>query len=215
LMQETFDSSRTEMLQLTLSGFLQAVSAQYPERVSRATVDEVRESEAVAGEIAGVDGKATSRVDREMDAIEFNEAESGDSIHLLGMTPRDLEHLIGRLFEAMGYTVTITPTVRDPGYDVDASRVDPVRGPIRKIVQVKGYRHVVGVEAIYSLFGVMVHESATAGVLVTTSRFSRSAREFAEGKDIELIEGAELVDLIRTHLGFEASVTSGRIHPET
>ena len=54
----------------------------------------------------------------------------------------------------------------------------------------------VGVPVVRELFGVVTGENASGGILVCSGSFTRDAIEFACGKPIELVAGAELIRLI-------------------
>ena len=58
------------------------------------------------------------------------------------------------------------------------------------------------------LFGTVHNEGASKGILVTTSGYGQASFEFANGKPLELIDGANLLFLLAEHAGVEA-----RIHP--
>ncbi len=108
------------------------------------------------------------------------------------ISPREFEHLVGRLYKAMGYKVTVTQASRDGGVDVIASQYT-LWGQESVAVQCKRYEGTVGREDVQKLWGVVnADPSITQGVLVTTGKFSREARQFAEGKRLRLIDGGEL-----------------------
>ena len=56
---------------------------------------------------------------------------------------------------------------------------------------------MVGVTVVRELFGVMAARGAAGGFVVTSGRFTREAAEFASGRNVKLIEGPALMDLIR------------------
>jgi restriction system protein len=80
-----------------------------------------------------------------------------------------------------GFEVTLTPIARDGGKDIYAAKKDQL-GAFLYIVECKKYApdRPVGVSFVRSLHGVVQAENATAGVLVTTSRFTKPAQEFQE-----------------------------------
>ncbi|MFC9328483.1 restriction endonuclease [Kitasatospora sp. NPDC057015] len=128
---------------------------------------------------------------------------------LLAMDPVEFEQLIARLMEAMGMKVALTARSRDGGVDVRGIDTDPFRGG-NVIVQVKRYRDTVAPSAVRDLYGTLQHDqAATKAVLVTTSRFGPSSHQFVSGKPITLINGAELVGLLKHH-GFHEVFTSAR-----
>jgi hypothetical protein len=62
------------------------------------------------------------------------------------------------------------------------------------LVQCKAWRTwPVKVDKIRELYGVMSHEGVSEGIFLTTSTFTRDAVEFARGKNIALIDGADLL----------------------
>ncbi|MFJ9608888.1 restriction endonuclease [Kitasatospora sp. NPDC101176] len=118
---------------------------------------------------------------------------------LLAMDPVEFERLIARLMEAMGMKVELTARSRDGGVDVRGLDTDPFRGG-NVIVQVKRYRDTVAPTAVRDLYGTLQHDgAATKAVLVTTSRFGPSSHQFVAGKPVTLINGAELVGLLKHH----------------
>jgi restriction system protein len=56
---------------------------------------------------------------------------------------------------------------------------------------------VVPVSAVRDLYGTMISEGATKGILVTTSHYGRDSLEFAKDKPITLIDGARLVYMLQ------------------
>jgi HJR/Mrr/RecB family endonuclease len=92
---------------------------------------------------------------------------------------RKFERLIAELLERQGLEVRITPRVRDGGRDILAFLKTPV-GEHLYLVECKRYRadRPVGVALVRSLYGVVQAERATAGLLVTTSRFTSGALSY-------------------------------------
>ncbi|PBC69713.1 TerD domain-containing protein [Streptomyces sp. TLI_235] len=128
---------------------------------------------------------------------------------LLAMDPVEFEQLIARLMEAMGMKVELTARSRDGGVDVRGIDTDPFRGG-HVIVQVKRYRDTVTPSAVRDLYGTLQHDpAATKAVLVTTSKFGPSSHQFVAGKPITLINGAELVGLLKHH-GFHEVFAAAR-----
>ncbi|MGH8791035.1 MAG: restriction endonuclease [Stackebrandtia sp.] len=120
---------------------------------------------------------------------------------LIEMDPFKFEHLVKQLFEAhermQGFT---TVGSRDDGIDAVVTNTDPVVGGLC-VIQAKRYKKVVPADAVRSLAGAMEDKRAGAGILVTTSWFGSSTRDFAKRHGrIRLIEGAELKHLIEKYL---------------
>ncbi|MBW8002332.1 MAG: restriction endonuclease [Planctomycetes bacterium] len=95
--------------------------------------------------------------------------------------PRKFEELVAELLSREGLEVHLTPETRDGGRDVLAFHQTPV-GRLLYLVECK--RHLrtrpVGIAVVQRLYGVVAQERATAGLVVTTSRFSKEALTFAE-----------------------------------
>lgn len=120
------------------------------------------------------------------------------------LTGEEFESLIGELLTKMGYGVETTKKTGDGGIDLIVYNQQPIVGG-KYIVQCKRYApdNHVGVVPVRELFGVMHAENANKGIVITTSYFTRQAKEFAEDKArglIELIDRDRLVGLIGEHL---------------
>jgi restriction system protein len=95
------------------------------------------------------------------------------------LTPREFEEIVAELLARRGYDVTLTPFSRDGGKDIYAARRDDL-GSFLYVVECKAYApdQPVGVQWVRQLHGVVQAESATAGVIFSTSTFTGPAREF-------------------------------------
>lgn len=128
--------------------------------------------------------------------------------NLAAMHWEDFEHLIREIFEkefsSNGGEVKVTRASKDGGVDAVIFDPDPLRGG-KIIVQAKRYTNIVGVAAVRDLYGTIVNEGATKGILVTTSDFGSDSVEFAKGKPISLLNGSHLLHLLRKH-GYSARI---------
>jgi len=120
---------------------------------------------------------------------------------LFSLKPIDFEHLAESLYVVMGYLTEMTKPSHDGGRDIIATKNEP--GKKEKIlIQCKRWQNVVGVEDVRALLGVVTHEKATKGTLITTSHFSPDANTFAnENPSIELISFKPLQYLLSEHFG--------------
>ncbi|GGG25410.1 restriction endonuclease [Paenibacillus abyssi] len=122
--------------------------------------------------------------------------------NLAAMNWEDFEHLIRQLFEkeflSNGGEVRVTQASRDGGVDVVAFDPDPIRGG-KIIIQAKRYTNTVSVSAVRDLYGTVVNEGATKGILVSTADYGPDAYEFAKGKPITLLNGSNLLHLLEKH----------------
>ncbi len=125
-------------------------------------------------------------------------------------SPTFFERVVLDVLHAMGYgarrdDLTQTGGSGDGGIDgvVSLDRL----GFEKVYVQAKRYAdgNRVGRPAIQAFFGALAGRRATKGVFITTSRYSKEAREFARtaSDSIVLINGRELADLL---IEFEVGV---------
>ena len=128
--------------------------------------------------------------------------EIDNSTNLASMHWEDFEHLIRELFEkefsCNGGEVKVTQASRDGGVDAIAFDPDPIRGG-KIVIQAKRYTNTVGVSAVRDLYGTVLNEGATKGILVTTSDYGGDSYEFAKDKPIHLMNGANLLWLLEKH----------------
>ena len=131
-----------------------------------------------------------------------------DSINIAAMDWEDFEHLVRELFEKEfsknGGEVKVTRASRDGGVDAIAFDPDPIRGG-KIVIQAKRYTNTVGVAAVRDLYGTLLNEGATKGILVTTSDYGSDAYNFAKGKPITLLNGSNLLYLLEQH-GHKAKI---------
>lgn len=131
-----------------------------------------------------------------------------DSVNLAAIDWQDFENLIREIFEkefnVNGGEVKITQASRDGGVDAVAFDPDPIRGG-KIVIQAKRYTNVVSVSAVRDLYGTVLNEGATKGILVTTSNYGNDAYSFAEGKPLTLMNGANLLYLLEKH-GYKAKI---------
>ncbi len=131
-----------------------------------------------------------------------------DSTNLAAMDWQDFENLIRDIFEKefnqSGGEVKITQASRDGGVDAIAFDPDPIRGG-KIVIQAKRYTNVVGVSAVRDLYGTVLNEGATKGILVTTANYGSDAYDFAKNKPLALMNGANLLALLEKH-GHKAKI---------
>lgn len=124
------------------------------------------------------------------------------SVNLAAMDWEDFEHLIREVFEkefsSSGGEVKVTQASRDGGVDAIAFDPDPIRGG-KIVIQAKRYTNTVGVGAVRDLYGTVLNEGATKGILVTTSDYGTDSYTFASGKPLVLLSGANLLHMLEKH----------------
>lgn len=109
------------------------------------------------------------------------------------MSWRDFELLVGEAFRMRGYTVTETGGGgADGGIDLQLTR-----GGETFLVQCKQWKaYKVSVNIVRELYGVMAAQGAAGGFVVTSGVFTADARSFAQGRNIELIDGSALKKMV-------------------
>jgi restriction system protein len=131
-----------------------------------------------------------------------------DGINLAAMDWEEFEQLIRELFEKefkqAGGEVKITQASRDGGVDAVAFDPDVIRGG-KTVIQAKRYTNTVGVSAVRDLYGTVLNEGASKGILVTTSDYGPDSYSFAKGKPLVLLNGANLLNLLAKH-GHKAKI---------
>ena len=125
-----------------------------------------------------------------------------DGFNLATMPWEDFEYFVRELFDKMfnvnGGEVKVTQASHDGGVDAIAFDDDPIRGG-KFVIQAKRYNNIVPVSAVRDLYGTMIHEGATKGILVTTSFYGKEAYDFSQDKPITLIDGHALLGLLNKY----------------
>ena len=112
-----------------------------------------------------------------------------DAAPLLKMSWQQFESLVAAYFEQQGYRVTMTSSGADGGVDAIAKRDGETF-----LIQCKQWRATqVGVSVVRELFGVMSAQGATGAFVVSAGPFTTAAVEFAEGRNIELVDANQLI----------------------
>lgn len=143
---------------------------------------------------------------------------------LQGMDDYEFEHFVGDLWARMGWKTEVSQASNDAGIDVIAEKHTPYLQ--KKIIQAKRYSDstTVGGPDIQQ-YASLRHQDpeADSAVVVTTSRFTTSARDRAEELNVKLVDGDDLVeliddldaaDLVREYIGLrsETGEPAGVVH---
>ena len=134
--------------------------------------------------------------------------ELSDTYNLAAMEWEDFEHLIREVFEKefvqYGGEVKVTRASRDHGVDAVVFDPDVIRGG-KIVIQAKRYTNTVDVSAVRDLYGTVINEGASKGILVTTADYGPDAYEFAKSKPLTLLNGSNLLHLLAKH-GHKAKI---------
>lgn len=105
---------------------------------------------------------------------------------LLSISWHEFELLVGEALRRRGYKVQDTgANGPDGGIDLVARKDGETY-----LVQCKQWRSVqVGVPVVRELYGAMAAEGAVGGFVVTSGTFTKQARDFASGRNLQLVDG--------------------------
>lgn len=108
---------------------------------------------------------------------------------LYTLPPRRFEELIASIFRQNGFSVELTPETRDGGIDIIAVQKSAITGGTLHLIECKRYspQNLVGIGVVQRMLGVVEQHSATQGLIVTTSGFSRDAHLVAERAQHRLV----------------------------
>ena len=100
---------------------------------------------------------------------------------LYKINPRTFEELVASLLKDMGYDVELTSRGPDGGVDILATQKTGI-GELLLLVDCKRYNPEknIGVGMVRSLYGIGQQRRASMSMLVTTSFFTKPARQFQE-----------------------------------
>jgi restriction system protein len=108
---------------------------------------------------------------------------------------RDFEYFVAKFLTVVkNYPSYVTQAAKDGGKDIIA--YDEDGEPI--YVEVKHWKGNVGRPAIQKLNGAMIADHVHRGYFVTSSGFTKEAREYADKTNITLIDGDTLIKQMHT-----------------
>jgi len=129
---------------------------------------------------------------------------SRNTSDLTAISWRQLECLAAEFFSRSGYDVQLGPGRKDGGVDVKAIRTG-LLGPELVVVQCRrqGAGRPVGLDAVRAFWSVVQDDTATRGLIATTSRLTRGARTYCEARRYRL--SAAEADNVRAWISSMAS----------
>jgi restriction system protein len=141
---------------------------------------------------------------------ELDSAAGLDSVqNLLDLDGYEFEKLVSQLFEAIPefQEVRRTRSRADGGIDLVAVNTTPFIGG-RVAIQAKRYasHRKVDIAAVREIVGSISQREFNKGIIITTSDFTKAAREEATRLGIELYDRERLLWLLRHHLHREFNI---------
>lgn len=110
--------------------------------------------------------------------------------------PLLFEHFVAAIMTSVrGGSTNVTKSSGDFGIDIE-ERTDSGL----YLGQVKCYKEHIAYDPIAIIHSQMVKQGAVGGYVITTSDFTSNARAYAQGLNIDLINGRQLVELWLKHL---------------
>ncbi len=114
------------------------------------------------------------------------------------LSPRQFEEFICEMVTGFGWQAKLTAQTRDDGYDIFAVD-DRADTPVKQMYLLECKRYTdrpVGVGAVRSLHSVTETYKGSTGILVTTSYFSKPARDLLDRHEW-LLQGVGLEELLK------------------
>ncbi|MEH6357445.1 MAG: restriction endonuclease [Pseudomonadales bacterium] len=106
---------------------------------------------------------------------------------------KEFEELVAEAYRRKGFSVIENHKAgADGGVDIRLKKDNQTH-----LIQCKQWKsQKVGVSVIREMFGVMTAESASSVIVITSGIFTQEAKNFADGKPIDLVDGSQLESLI-------------------
>lgn len=176
------------------------------------TIDDLMEYPEYAAYNTSRVKKTTSSITQKESTVELTPTEQLEQAHetisndlaadllskVMEQTPTFFEHLVVDLLVKMGYggsnldAARVTQLTNDEG--IDGIIYEDKLGLDKIYLQAKRWTNPVGRPVIQQFAGALVGQNASKGVFITTSSYSKEARNYVAGlhQKIVLIDGAEL-----------------------
>ena len=141
---------------------------------------------------AGAAFSAWRRKQRQSLVSDVAQAQSVNALD--GMSWREFDLLVGEAFRLQGFRVSENGG-GGPDGGVDLTLTKGTEKFLFQCKQWKAFK--VGVDVVRELYGVMAARGATGGFVVTSGRFTAEAKAFAEGRNVQLVDGPRLFSMIK------------------
>lgn len=170
---------------------------EYPEYAAYNTTRTKKIATISEHEIVTVELTPTEQLEQAYETIS-NDLAADLLAKVMEQTPAFFEHLVVDLMVKMGYggsnsdAARVTQLTNDEG--IDGIIYEDKLGLDKIYLQAKRWTNPVGRPVIQQFAGALVGQNATKGVFITTSSYSKEARNYVAGlhQKIVLIDGSEL-----------------------
>jgi hypothetical protein len=191
LVQEMRDVAQADLMLASLKDFIVGAQDHLISGISRQTLEELEVLEES-------DISTSSEESMSSDILPF-----ATPINFANSGRRDFESLIRHLLVRMGYKIKALESREHRGFDFIVTRPETPDEPI--IVEAKYYKGPIILAQVLQTIGALHDGAYKSAIFITTSFFSRQARDQSQGYPIELIDGNALMHLLRIH-DIEASL---------
>jgi len=125
---------------------------------------------------------------------------------------KQFEYLVAEAYRRQGYRVDFSLSRgADGGVDLTLRRDGRT-----SLVQCKQWKvFSVGAPVIREMFGLLHDQNADEAIIVTSGKFTRDAQDFAADKPIQLIDGPQLIELVKSVQSQPASTTAPKAEKDT
>jgi restriction endonuclease Mrr len=209
-----FRKAARYVAELNTSGDMR--SDAFQDRVNRNMVRAREALESTQGQIRVLlESASTSLLDKESSdsvIVQLMDAANDELLGFLANNPRYLhslhartfEELIARIFIDLGCSVELMKATHDGGKDI-ILRTESPAGPSIAYVQCKrtSPERPVGIDIVRQLHGVHMKDNVNQSLIVTTSRFTPTASDYAQDLAflISLKEYADIVSWLKMYKG--------------
>lgn len=131
-------------------------------------------------------------------SVQSGEGTSGTELFILQeVDEHEFEHIVSKVWEQQGWETEVTDKSGDRGIDIKAEKEDPFQQ--LQYIQAKRYSasNKVGSSEIQRYAGLHAREETVDAVVVaTTSEFTAEAEKVARNRNVKIIDGTQLVEMI-------------------
>jgi restriction system protein len=187
---------------------------EYPEYAAYNTARKHKASTGKMTVTTSSDLTPTEQLEQAFESIE-NDLAADLLAKVMEQTPEFFERLVVDLMVKMGYggsfadSAKVTQLSNDEG--IDGIIYEDKLGLDKIYIQAKRWSNQVGRPVIQQFAGALVGQNATKGVFITTSQYSKEARQYVIGlhQKIVLIDGKELA---RYMIEYNVGVSTKRVY---
>lgn len=120
--------------------------------------------------------------------------------HLKEIDPYDFEELVAKVWRNMGYEAKVTQNSQDRGVDVIAEKAEPYDEKILIQAKRKGEGNKVSAPTVRKVGGLKSKNNVDKVIIVTSTDYTRQAKEEASDYNVKTINGKKLLELYQKNV---------------